>query len=483
MPNAASDRRSTDRMLLHPHSPTPASAADESESDPRPTPLTPCNTWSTSADADELEVSTALSTSLDAGSHTPDILDNDDDTLEHVEQLEIEERDTDEDSDGASLQATQSEPLHDFSVSETGTVIRRRPAKYQRSSSVPSRPLKSALARTPPPSRTSDSQSGTKKRARFNDASASEHLVLRQNAGEAESQRRHSAPTDVERIPTWSRRSPSSTDSVSSEDREVLAALGIFEEVVDELMEMAEEHADAHDELSEVCRGVADAIFASRESNYEADDEDDSPDNDDHVDHEAESDDLSGSISQSSADEDVDESCIERSDLQPDKADHDLSNEPDAADIPEREASREVLFETERGELQSPDLESIAEEPNTSTETVKATSTTSSDQVSKRRVSEPHIQSTAAIEANDIRRRSSMTDFVRMKRRLNLPPLSKAKPAGCAVTACSVRAIEPPKLNTVYEHPGARYRPPSPVREATRTAQTVHSDSGTFQVL
>lgn len=99
-----------------------------------------------------------------------------------------------------------------------------------------------------------------------------------------------------------------------------------------------------------------------------------------------------------------------------------------------------------------------------------------------RRLSDPHLRGRKGSPVMGTRRRaSSMTDFQRLHR-LNLYPL-KASPAECAVTACTVRAAEQPKINTVYQHPAARYRQDSYDERATQTIQTVCSGSSTYQML
>ncbi|KAK5734778.1 hypothetical protein LTR17_008709 [Elasticomyces elasticus] len=98
-----------------------------------------------------------------------------------------------------------------------------------------------------------------------------------------------------------------------------------------------------------------------------------------------------------------------------------------------------------------------------------------------RRLSDPP-RSTAT---SDVRRRSSsMTDFQHLKGRLKLRPFTaKALPADPAITACSVRVAEAPRLNTVYEHPGPLYIAATHDKKATKTAQTVSCGSSTYQLV
>ncbi|KAK4891385.1 hypothetical protein LTR27_010039 [Elasticomyces elasticus] len=86
---------------------------------------------------------------------------------------------------------------------------------------------------------------------------------------------------------------------------------------------------------------------------------------------------------------------------------------------------------------------------------------------------------------SDVRRRSSsMTDFQHLKGRLKLRPYTaKALPADPAITACSVRVAEAPRLNTVYKHPGPQYVPATHDRKAMKTAQTVSCGSSTYQLV
>ncbi|KAH9844812.1 hypothetical protein Tdes44962_MAKER01359 [Teratosphaeria destructans] len=84
------------------------------------------------------------------------------------------------------------------------------------------------------------------------------------------------------------------------------------------------------------------------------------------------------------------------------------------------------------------------------------------------------------------RRASSMSSYTRQKGRLRFHASisAKAAPAECAITACSVRRAESPKLNTVYEHPAARYRQDELDKRPTKTAQTVVTPgSSTLQMV
>ncbi|KAK4542594.1 hypothetical protein LTR36_006642 [Oleoguttula mirabilis] len=97
-----------------------------------------------------------------------------------------------------------------------------------------------------------------------------------------------------------------------------------------------------------------------------------------------------------------------------------------------------------------------------------------------RRLSDPYTRGRCDSPIMSARRRaSSMTDFQKVHP-LNLYPL-KASPAECAVTACTVRASEQPKVITVYQHPAARYK--QGAQKPTQTIQTVCSGSSTYQML
>lgn len=89
-------------------------------------------------------------------------------------------------------------------------------------------------------------------------------------------------------------------------------------------------------------------------------------------------------------------------------------------------------------------------------------------------------------KTDEHRRYNSLTEFCRMKGRVarNLSFVApKAPPAKPAVTAISVRTADAPRLNTVYSHPAERHRPLSLPKEPIRTAQTVHSDLGVYQMM
>ncbi|KAF2167633.1 hypothetical protein M409DRAFT_21790 [Zasmidium cellare ATCC 36951] len=109
------------------------------------------------------------------------------------------------------------------------------------------------------------------------------------------------------------------------------------------------------------------------------------------------------------------------------------------------------------------------EEPSTSSNTLKIEP--------KRRSSETYARTLASGRAYGMRRISSMSEMLRLKGRLRVPALlsPKAAPACPAITACSIRIFEPPRLNTVYESPSEF--------EGKQTAHTVQSDHGTVRMV
>ncbi|PPJ54482.1 hypothetical protein CBER1_02523 [Cercospora berteroae] len=82
-------------------------------------------------------------------------------------------------------------------------------------------------------------------------------------------------------------------------------------------------------------------------------------------------------------------------------------------------------------------------------------------------------------------RHSSLTEVHRMKERVRRPSFvsTKASPARPAMATVSVKAAESPRLNPVYNHPGARYLPLHHNNEPVRTVQTINSDLGTYKMM
>lgn len=88
-------------------------------------------------------------------------------------------------------------------------------------------------------------------------------------------------------------------------------------------------------------------------------------------------------------------------------------------------------------------------------------------------------------KAEDHPRHSSLTDFCRMKGRNRRQSFlsTKSSPARPAMTAISVRTADSPRVNTVYEHPKARYMPSPPSKRPVKTAQTFQSDLGLYRMI
>jgi hypothetical protein len=250
-------------------------------------------------------------------------------------------------------------------------------------------------------------------------------------------------------------------DSERKDDEKLTTAIKLFEEVVEELVQVAEEHAEAHEQLADVAHQVAGAIFNRRQRTEEQ--------GDDEVNTESDEDQTtcprwlqtpSGMIRQCSADVDVDESCMEDPALNSSYSDDDSSEEAYEPENPTSNSSPpHVVLLIDESTLEERSLESIVEEPNNSTETIPGQSSSAPETPPKRRVSDTQATVLNLASRDTVRRRASMTDFTKLRGRLRLLLSSpKASPAGCAVTVCSVRTAESPKLNTVYEHPSTRYK-------------------------
>ena len=371
---------------------------------------------------------------------------------------------------------TRSEPSPDTSGSSNKTVIHIRPVISQRSKSVPARPLKSALVTSPPPSGIHDSDRCSRKKARFNEAELTEEFSFRDVSSEPDLVRTHTSPDRADLMRRILQRDSFSehaqsfyTDSSGlNDDPELATAIELFDEVVEELVQVAEEHAEAHEQLAHVAHEVADAIFSRRSSRVENDAANVSVDNDRHQEERAS---MSGLMRQRSADEDVDESCI---------ADPAIDSSQDD----DHHSQPGMALWTDRGELQATQLVPINEDSDSSTGTLSDPGLVVSKVSNQRRASDSQTNLVNLAKLQSSRRRNSMTDFTKLKGRVKLLPKSpKASPAGCAVTACSVKAAESPKPNNVYAHPGARHMMFEVNRKPTKMAQTVRSDTGTFQVL
>ena len=420
-----------------------------------------------------------------------------DDLLDHAEQGSAIGKTEYNESDHDSVHTAHSDPLPDSPASSGLTLIPVKEIERHRLSSEPFRPLRGAFASSPPHYLTPDSEIETKQKARFDDDLITANLLLRRTTTEPPALRRSSAPPRTELVPTVRERdeffSDASTwhrsdESENREGRDIAVALSGFEEIVEDLVQVVEEHEEAHEQLKEAVGEVVDAIFESREDDYDGGDEDENRRTQHSNSDRGEGDDgeMSDSLRRSALVEDIDESCVETVQI----GDEDENNDDEVVDKRLAGTSAmqhnqpEVLFLTEERELKEPDLASIAEEPNSDTETVKAPSVVQMNMSSARRASEPPVQLITADGESGLRRRVSMTDFTKLRGRPNLmPSSSKALPAGCAITVCSVCAADPPRSQTVYEHPGALYRSQDFDKKPTKMAQTVQSDSGIFQML
>ncbi|KAI5360854.1 hypothetical protein Slin14017_G090290 [Septoria linicola] len=88
-------------------------------------------------------------------------------------------------------------------------------------------------------------------------------------------------------------------------------------------------------------------------------------------------------------------------------------------------------------------------------------------------------------KTDDHARQSSLTEEQRMRGRARRPSYlsTKSSPARPAMTAISVRTAESPRVNTVYDHSKAGHFSLSPADESIKTAHTVQSDLGTYQMV
>ncbi|KAK3696169.1 hypothetical protein LTR37_018071 [Vermiconidia calcicola] len=495
MPNAMPDHRRAGRLPLPARAPTVSTTANESSGSPPtsptfaspsstpPWPLTPANTFSSrsgSVDAGTINLSEVLAGRDDSGNRVLDPQDLSDEPLEHVQPASEEQPDDSVEGE-ADVEDTRSKRPHDLSPSSSRNTMPTRPNEHHRSASVPNRPLKSAIITAPPPATRSSSQNGNKKRAHFKDDSATADPKPQSQStarGRSAPVRSEALRNAVERdLALYEQhRSEDTAESESRGDDELNAAIGVFEAVVEELVQVAEEHAEAHADLMNVAREVADAIWESQDEVYDGDDEDDGRlgGDRDKMDYPPVADgrERGESVSQGSADEDVDESCIAHANSKVDELGRNIwHHRPD------------ILFLTPDGELKHAELQPIAEELSSSTEIVECPNSAAWNVIAQRGVSDPQSHATSATASDRSRRRASMPDFITLRRQFNpMPMSSKAGPASCAVTVCSVRASEPPKLNTVYEHPGAQYSQLDDDSRPLKTAQTVRSESGTFQV-
>ena len=532
MPNATSNSRFPGRSHLHTRlhaffaasdqdrsgATSGASSSSSSSTTPSPRPLAPSNTFAErrhdSIVAGNFAVAQELALEMSFAEMLESRLLSCDDHLERVEPVDdYSDSDGDDDLDNRSeattvedkddddqdaLFACKSAPSpylsmeeeHILSVPASGT-------RGARSSSVPSRPLKSALVRSSSPSKRSDTRV---KRAHFTESAIQSRESLHRSKTDPGLLPR---VTSVERNFTQQRFAHDLSMSEISppeeldagriyEDQELAAAINVFEEVVEELVQVAEEHAEAHQQLVAVAREVAKIITEDRAMELQEDDTADI-DNDDDAqgstvsELDAASDRCAYAPSSrriSSEDDDIQKSYVFNQSFESLHHYNDEQDDEEELFIDLRRNSRASSAKVEDSKSRKVESESITEVRRTScTETVWALSSRGSDQVPIRRVS--HHQEGSAIEMDhqDVRRRLSMGDIGKSAAQLKLLPFSaKAEPASCAVTVCSVRAVEPTIL-TVYEHQDPQRKRRECSSAPQKTAQTVRSDSGTFQVL
>ena len=508
MSNAISNPRRPGWVSLPTRIPTPG-PSDQSGGSPGQTPrapesppltpLTPRNTFDSRYGSDilgDLDLSVALPSDYGSDSHSLDLSELDDDLLNGSEFAEDDDGDEDSSRDHRRCN-TRSEPPPDTSGSSDDTVIHTPQLGNPRSASVPARPLKSALVTQTPPAKTSDSDRCGRKRAHFDDDAVTAEITLRHASTGPPTIRRFSAPDSshlMGRIllrDSYSEHAQSyyTDESERPDDEELETAIQLFETVVEELVQVAEEHAEAHEQLAEIAHEVAEAIFSRGENSSEEDTDGDGNESEQDEDLECrepgETTDPPNLMRQSTADEDVDESCIQNPAMCSNFSDEDdLARDVEWEDSAPDLHHYDVVLPRRKSSLMEASLKPIVEEPSCSNETISSPSGTMSEPPLKRRDSDPQTSVLSAVRPDAGRRRASMTDFTKIKGRLRLLPSSpKAGPAACAVTVCSVRAAESPRLNTVYENPGARYRMLDGDRKPTKMAQTVRSESGTFQVL
>ena len=457
---------------------TRGNLASSAKTKPKPTPVTPRNTFasdSNSALIDRSDLPEVVEAASHLAIHALISSDVQDDLLEHVERGESDEH--------GELESTcaRSELLSEEPASLDCNLVTLRPHEHHRSFSAPSRPLKSAIATHLCADGTPESSNSRKKKARFDDDTMASDLLLRRTATDPPSLGRKEAPTSFSSGDDCATASASldEDEDDNEQDSEVEAALVILEDVIEEFAQSAQVDEDARKQLLNIQQEVAEAIMGKSDKDYEADDEDEGS-NDGHDSEgvkEGTGKKAIGWIRQCSADEVVEESCMEAAEIA--SLDTDVEAVSNTTEIKRtnHHPHPQVLLAAKDRKIPGPDLQPIAEDdagkaPESDID-VKA--------ILERRVSDP---SPNALNSEYIRRRASMTDLSNIKSRLRLPFVSaKATPAGCAVTACSVRPSESPKYNTVYELPDIRNKPSDPGKSPMKTAQTVQSISGTFQML
>lgn len=416
----------------------------------------------------------------------------------------------------AALDPESSRPWH------TEQTLTTRRMSYPRSSSLPPHPASVSEPNLPvsaPPSLESSINAGhQKKRARFEDDSITSDLIFRRGSiGSSKLRRRSAPPAPPSRNESYASlvtlQGSEQSEQVGGHRREDLmelaAAVGIFEEVVDELIDAAEENAESQDQIRQIADEVRETMIEDEDDGMGLKRGRGSSDRcahtaSDHTSNDSNSERRSaaldrtvtdyepelelyrcssrpGARSGSAADDDVDESVATAAD---DEGLHAVVKLDDERLTPLKMPNRSLLMDDEEPELKSPPLTPVLEEESeSSTETVRITRPASPEVLFPRRVSDSQAHASLIAERHGEmkQRRASMTDFCTLNGRLKVP--AKASPAGVVITACSVRPVELLRLQPVYEDQGALQGSATPDRQSIKTAHTVRSASGVLQML
>lgn len=377
---------------------------------------------------------------------------------EHLKDFEDELPTVTEDEQEASYTSDPEEHYKNHAhwdqpreLSDERVAVLTRSA-HQRSSSAPAKPLKSALVKSPPgsppPEHEADLTYRKKKKARFEEKDRStSDLSLR---------RRITNPAGLDSAATAGTES-----SHAQADRSYTVSLS-WPGDYDALSLEAE---DAAAEMVEDSTKDEEAEETTPSETNDAEYQDAATELRDRSDSEVNDEDSATTIDQEHLRVRWDRAPTNENGLRH----HVHSNDDGPIDLPTDQQDDEVAAEMM--------LLPVINEPTQQDPTPLKTP-------NQRRLSDPQGRGRSAGDSESGRRRSSMTDFTKLKGRLKLRPIaSKASPADCAITLCSVRAAEPPKLNTVYEQPAARYKHGHHDKRPTTNAQTVCSGSSTYQMV
>ncbi|TKA21950.1 hypothetical protein B0A50_08646 [Salinomyces thailandicus] len=374
---------------------------------------------------------------------------------------------------------------------------------HQRSSSAPVKPLKSAFAKSPPnspPEMASGTTTPRKKHARFVDDPTASDLSLRRTVTAPEGM----SVAPVSGMGTVEVREEADeaywacdglSEGVGANERAVLrrreissdeslkdALAAEVEDAEAELAEDAEEREDVDRNDSVIDEAVDEGILAWA---------DEDPVQDDAIADNAlivedEDEEVDGSEQDSEGEDGEDGSLSVEPSHTPFV--QEISADEDTFDAREDEGSMEEAANPWEDEASS-GLSSlpVIDEHKTMTMTPKPVFSRHylPKPANERRLSDSQAAGHAGTVAKTTpRRASSMSDFQVIQSRARLRPfVSKAGPADVALTSTSVRAAEQPKLNTVYEHPGLRWRHDVYDRKPVHTEQTIYSGSSTYQIL